>query len=390
MDSSSPQDDGRRRAASTDRQTLRTLLDRARLELQKSNHDVVSEARARARLAAIPYDQIPVALELIAGMPGGHDGEAALTDALLTHWAAHDGKAACDFSLAHRTPLTQGIAPIRFPLTAWAEGHPEAALAWYQARAAEKHPALQEEDIGPYQLISNIRWIMTAWIHNDLDAAIAAYRTLTNEKQRTGARIAFSEYAGSVAGRTRLLELFAEAPPSGRDVDLSSALSRWSRERPEELARWLDETTVEGVNPRMLRSAIFKNWAVLDEDAAVGWWMTSDEQDRPTRLRDLMQAWGSNDALAAGRWLAGQELDESFDQAINAYSFQVARTDPARAWEWAHKVHDEDRRTQALRGVVRQWKFKDPAEATRAIEQADLPAAQKAKLLESLQPDKTS
>lgn len=373
------------RSSSEKSETLLAILDRARLELQRGQHDVLAAARAKARLAAIPYDQIPAALELIAGMTGGLDGESTLTDALLTHWAAHDGEAACDFSLENRTPLAQGIAPIRFPLTAWAEVAPQAALKWYLARAAENHPALKEGNWGRYQSISNVRWVMTAWIHNDLEGAMEAYRSLENEKHREGARIAFSEYAGAVQDRTKLIALFLEDPKSDRDFDIRQAVGVWARERPEELARWVDNNQIGDIKPQTLAGAVLGSWVIEDSEAAVEWWMTrKNEEKQEARIGDLVRIWAESDVVGAGDWLAQQELDETFDRALKDYSFKAARKDPERGWDWALKVTGETMRRNALRGVVNNWKYNPPQNANERIESADLSDALKAELLELL------
>ena len=62
---------------------LAKLLGLARGELALAKYDIASDARARTRLARIPVEQIPAALEMIAAMPGGYDGQAELTDALV-------------------------------------------------------------------------------------------------------------------------------------------------------------------------------------------------------------------------------------------------------------------------------------------------------------------
>lgn len=127
-----------------ERRDLEQLLALAHRELQQEAYDIVAGTRARARLAHLSSQQLELALQLIEHLPGGYDGHPALTDAILQRWAQFDGKAACDFCLKHRTPLTMGIPPIRHPLTAWAGHDPEGALAWYLEKSAAEHPALKE------------------------------------------------------------------------------------------------------------------------------------------------------------------------------------------------------------------------------------------------------
>jgi hypothetical protein len=184
------------------------LLALARSELQSEKYDLVAGNRARARIGRIPPAQIPDALGMIAAMPGGHDAESALTDALLERWAAHDGRAAGEFSLAHRSPPTMGFPPIRGVLTVWAGQDPQAALAWYVEKSAAEHPGLNEKPWGRWPGIANIRWIMGPWVHRDLEGALAAYRSLESEKHRAGARTAFGEAAGlSENQKARLREV---------------------------------------------------------------------------------------------------------------------------------------------------------------------------------------
>lgn len=365
-----------------ERRDLEQLLALAHRELQQEVYDIVAGTRARTRLAFLSPQQLPLALELIDGLPGGHDGHPALTDAILERWAQFDGKAACDFCLEHRKPLTMGIPPIRLPLTAWAGHDPESALAWYLEKSAAKHPSLKEEKAGRFSGIANIRWVIGAWLHHDIDGAIAAYETLESEEHRSGARIAFQEQAGPLPDRTKLLDYFLTIPKSEQEDVFQFTLSRWAIHHPEDLAKWIDQNDVEELR---LPDRIMRFWLQSDSSAAVDWWLTRESSVATKRRTDkLIDHWANADSTAAGNWLAERPFDADHEPAFTNYARRSAFRDPAGALNWGSRIEDAEARAHSLELIVTEWAKKKPEEAREHLDDAELPASEKQPLYDLL------
>jgi hypothetical protein len=59
----------------------------------------------------------------------------------------------------------------------------------------------------------------------------------------------------------------------------------------------------------------------------------------------------------------------------------MAQNDPQAALDIAAGIGDSNRRTTALKNVVKQWSKKDPAAATQWINRSSLPQEAKTQLL---------
>ena len=69
------------------------------------------------------------------------------------------------------------------------------------------------------------------------------------------------------------------------------------------------------------------------------------------------------------------------DEAVSTYPAIVTPKDPAAAAAWAISIGDAGKRISALRGVLSQWRQRDPNTARTWIQNSSLGEAEKAKLL---------
>jgi|GEM_PF-2244590 len=191
---------------------LRKLLGFARDELRSDGIDLLAAARGKVRIGRIPQEMIPAALELVAAMPGGYDVESELADALISRWAEVDGEAACEFSLANRTPMGPSKPPICEALKSWATHDPQAALDWYLDRRDEKHPGLHEQRVNEKEPLSRIYSIFGVWARTDLDGALAAMNMFEDKHLRRSAMYGISIEAGPLQDREKLFDLVATWP----------------------------------------------------------------------------------------------------------------------------------------------------------------------------------
>ena len=170
-----------------------------------------------------------------------------------------------------------------------------------------------------------------------------------------------------------------------RQISIGGALDKWADDRPEELAKWVDENPEEGGNNTYLPPRVLRKWLLSDSEAAIDWWFERPHKyDRESQARQLMRHWADMDPVAAGDWLAAQDLDESYDGAIITFSGRIVDVDPERALAWALAIGGESARNRALGVVAKKWGKKDPGTAREQISAADLPAELKTKLLEEI------
>jgi|GEM_PF-2021910 len=372
------------------RKHLRALLEAVQRDLLTADFDPVAKARAAARVAGIAPGDMRAALDLAAGLPGGYRGQEALTGLLLQHWAQSDGPAACEYALTKISQRRMSLPPVSDPLKVWAARDPRAALAWFRGRAAKKEKSAEQHD--QWMPISSIRWIMGAWSLQDMPAAMEAFLALTDKQEISGAIIGFNEMSGAAPARTPILDAILKLNKGEHEgntlMDVGRLLDKWSEERPEEFAQWLDRQKVPKSYHGSLGKPILKGWLREDPAAAIEWWMTAPGgyPERAGRQEDIVSAWTETDVFAAAEWLAAQPLDESAARAMTTLAGKVASSDPERGWEWALKVPQEIYRKDALRQVAAAWGRLDKAAAEQAVQTAALDDALKAELLKSITP----
>ncbi|HWB03176.1 MAG TPA: sigma-70 family RNA polymerase sigma factor [Verrucomicrobiales bacterium] len=370
------------------RQQLRALLEAVQRDLLTSDYDPAAKARAAARVAQIAPGDMRAALELIAAFPGGLKGQDALTSLLLQQWAQSDGPAACEYALT-RVPKPQlGMPPVSDPLKAWAVRDPRAALAWFRQRAGKMEAAAVPTE--RWMPISSIRWIMGAWALQDTPAAVQEFLKLTDKQEISGAIIGFTEASGSAPSRTPILDAILKLKKDEHQgntlMDVGRILQQWSSERPEELARWLDQQNVPKSYHGSLGKSILQGWLRVDAPAAVEWWTKAPGgyPEGAGRLDDIVIAWTESDVFAAAEWLAKQPLDKNAARAMASLSAKVAQSDVERGWEWALSIPEKHYRKDALRQVVSTWVNQDKAAAEAAVQGASLDEALKTELLKTI------
>jgi hypothetical protein len=235
--------------------------------------------------------------------------------------------------------------------------------------------------------ISSIRWIMGAWALQNMPAAVAAFSQLKDKQEIDGAIIGFTEMSGGAPARVPVLDALLKVKKDehqGNTLhEVGSLLRKWSEERPEELARWLDSQEVPKSYHGSLGQSILRGWLRLDAPAAVEWWLKAPGgyPDRAGRMDDIVNAWSESDVFAAAEWLAKQPLDKKAARSMTTLAGKVAQTDAERGWQWALSIPEEVYRKDALRQVATAWVQQDKAAAGAAVESAALDPELKAELL---------
>ena len=118
--------------------------------------------------------------------------------------------------------------------------------------------------------------------------------------------------------------------------------------------------------------------ASVDPSGAIAWADQISDEERPSAYGGIAKAWAGADSYEASQWVAGLPPGISRDHAATALVEAVAKAEPDSAWTWAQTVVGSKQRAKALQTALRYL----GGNAGNAVEQSDLPADEKTKLLE--------
>ena len=217
--------------------------------------------------------------------------------------------------------------------------------------------------------ISSLFPIFHEWRKQDLDAALAASAQIDGKGQRRQVISTLCEAAGDEANRDRVL-VWARglADDEERLAAIGDVAGIWAgKESPDVVLTWVDETDLSTPEIDAVERQIAEVRLRDDPVAAADWLMSrADETSHSEHLAHIVEQWAMRQPNAAGKWLAGQELDARADLAIYRFSHAVVRDDPESAYEWAQQIGDDKMRHSAIQNVMRYWERFDPVAAKKA------------------------
>ncbi len=117
-----------------------------------------------------------------------------------------------------------------------------------------------------------------------------------------------------------------------------------------------------------------------DPQAASSWAANLPNDVRSSVLRSAVSHWASTDLAGPAAWL-NTLTGPPRDEAIDAYSSFVARSDPSAAVTWATSIADQQTRAQALDRVATIWLSSDSKAASSWIQSSSLTVGEKQRLL---------
>jgi len=120
--------------------------------------------------------------------------------------------------------------------------------------------------------------------------------------------------------------------------------------------------------------------AVNDPQGASEYAATLPADVREATLGGAINYWAASDLAAAGEWIKGLS-GPARDEAVATYTYNLLRKDPNAAAAWAVTISDPKIRDKSLNGIATFWLNKDPAAASAWIQNSNLPAADKKRLL---------
>lgn len=120
--------------------------------------------------------------------------------------------------------------------------------------------------------------------------------------------------------------------------------------------------------------------AMNDPEGASTWAASLPADVRSSTLHAAISMWASSNLSAAGDWV-GTLNGPARDDAVDAYTSILSRSDPGAAATLATTMADQTARGQSLGRLVTSWMEKDPTAATAWIQNSTLTNDEKRRLL---------
>ena len=224
----------------------------------------------------------------------------------------------------------------------WAESDQKATFAW----------ANQQTD--PEIKSAILVGVISSWGKTDLKGALAYAQSMPpGASQDRAISEAFTENCNAARGYQGALAMMRSLP-EGRDKELAA----------------------EGIS-----------YYMATKDPRAAWDLASGMADSGLRPRAeqrvliALRFGALTDPDAASQWMLSLPPGPPKDTLSEIISGPMAQNDPQAALDIAAGIGDSNRRTTALKNVVKQWSKKDPAAATQWINRSSLPQEAKTQLL---------
>lgn len=131
--------------------------------------------------------------------------------------------------------------------------------------------------------------------------------------------------------------------------------------------------------------SLARAWTSDDPERSAQWaGSLSDATERRSGLESVAGVWAKSDPLGVEEWvntLPGEDRQAAVAGLVGGY----AQSDPGRAWEWVEGMSSPEARRIAGERVVGAMMMRDRDHARRFLEQARIPAQEKAPLFKMLE-----
>lgn len=221
----------------------------------------------------LSLEQLPDALELLSGLPGGLRSELIpipeLIPILFSRWAELSPTDA----VAHLSLLGEGdTAACGALVSVWVAKDPDASLRWAKSLPHTKHgwgsamwPVLEslakKDPAAAFAAVDSLRasehfpnYFRNALLHSALKAhpreTLAWLRKHEPEETRDSAIQAAVSELSSIHPKLAIPEILAQESHAEREVNLRSALAKLARDSPEEVASFCQQLPREFINQR--------------------------------------------------------------------------------------------------------------------------------------------
>ncbi len=326
--------------------------------------------RAEATLRATPTDILQEAALQNARSPQSADADwkalKAFESRLLYFLFYRSEAATMDFILANRPVLLS--RPLWHILDAWAFSDPPRAWQWMVANLKNK------EDM--QEALNAVISIASAWCKRDARAAFAAWKQVPQDfPMAESASQYLCEGAPTQEIRDEFLRDLMQMPDTPRRAAaLSGVLGTWTMEEGVPPVRaWLEQQTMSPESSSAIRASAAAAAASFGQHAAAVDWIMAQPwtYSQANELAEITEAWATEAPNTCAEWLKTLPISRDADFPIGRFIDSVRPSDPASAFVWTRRLHDESKRERHVRDVWRTWRENAPVSAAAFAEQLD-------------------
>ena len=231
------------------------------------------------------------------------------------------------------------------------------------------------------------RQIGSEWAESDQKAAFAWANQQTDPKIKNAILVGVISSWGKTDLKGALAYAQSMPPGASQDRAISEAFTvNCNAARGYQGALAMMRSLPEGRDKELAAEGISYYMATKDPRAA--WDLASGMADSGLRPRAeqrvliALRFGALTDPDAASQWMLSLPPGPPKDTLSEIISGPMAQNDPQAAFDIAAGIGDSNRRTTALKNVVKQWSQKDPAAATQWIKNSALPQEVKTQLLQ--------
>ncbi len=193
-------------------------------------------------------------------------------------------------------------------------------------------------------------------------------------------------------GGHKALESWIPTLPEGkwRDTAVNRFIDEFARYDPAGAKRYLESSgLVTSGNLGAAQVELAESWARVRPDEAMKWVQGLPTNQQNKEVYDaVLRRWLQYDKNKAAEWLSTQPPSPVLDRSIERYTYDSLRLDPASSMPWAETITDPERRFNMMNRVAEEWGRRDPRALAGYVQNVNLPADKKERLLKFTQPVK--
>ena len=316
------------------------------------------------------------ALQWVEGFPSTSTHDAAVAS-ILADLSHTDPKSAIGALDRIEDPTARDNATKDIGLN-WGQQDMPGALAWLQSNVASGTATAAS--------ISASRTLFGNWANADPNAAASYLETIpTGNLHTTLATALASSWASSDAPAA--MEWARSLPPDGgQEAAVGSVVTANARQDPQ--GSWqFAMTSMTGPLQQQTLDSVIRTWAAADAASAAPVLMSAIETNPQlsSAIGTVAQQWVRQDEHAASQWIAQLPPGPGRDAGAVQLVSVAMHTDPATAFNWAASISNAPQRVAQITRTVNLWATTDPNAATDAVQSANLSAAQRNNLLNTIQ-----
>lgn len=346
-------------------------------QLGNQPSDVRLWRKAMAAAAFISPEEAAQLLAELEDLPYS-ENRNRLTLAMLANWAEGNPEAAMAYANSVEA-LNLRTGALREALRGWSRANPAEAAQWLDAN---RH-TLQASQYG--QMLTSL---MDGFAENDLEGAfhyLAGLPASTIHPRvidnATSQLVEVLALEGDMAISMAYLDLLPEG--GVRNIAYRELAGELAKTDPQRGIDLLEQMADTRAHDRMERE-FFEDWAQVDPYAAAHY-LDTMAQERgydPRLVSEIIHEWARNDVTGAAEWLNGIELTEDYDWAIGSIAMNAMVDDPAAAMTWVDSMQNSRRKVRFRDRVAQQWKYKDPDGFAQYLNSESLSDAERNRLMD--------